>query len=56
MEDGQDNHSWRMGVVSHSYGEFGGVWIEVVFGRHTGQNQDWLVASREMTGHFLSAR
>ena len=45
-----------MGVVSHGYGGFGvvGVEMELVDEMHVGQSQGELVACREMPEDFLS--
>ena len=56
MESGRVNHSWCMGVVSHSYGGLGGSREEVVVGRHAGQSQDGYVVRREMPEHVPTAR
>ena len=53
-EGRQDNHSWCIGVFSHSFGwvEAG---IEEMVGMHAGQSQEWLVACGEMLVHFPCA-
>ena len=50
------SHSWCMCVVSHGYGGLGGSWMEVVVGRHAGQNQEGLVVCQEMPEHFPCVR
>ena len=39
MIGGRVSHNWCMSVVSHGYGGFGGVRIEVVDGMHAGRRQ-----------------
>ena len=58
MENGRVNHSWCMGVVSHSNDGLGGAVMELVVGKHvgtkpggagsmSGQSQEGLVACRD---------
>ena len=55
MESGQRNHSWCMGVISHSCGGLCGAGMEVAVGKRAEQCQEWLKACREMMEHFTCA-
>ena len=48
MEGRRVNHSWCVGIVSHSYGGFGRAEMQVMVDMHARQNQDGLLACREM--------
>ena len=43
-------------MLSHGYDRLGGAWMEVVVGMHAGQSLEGLVAYREISEQYQSAR